>query len=110
MENKIDVDDNNFEKEVVEKSEEIPVVVDFWAEWCMPCQSLGPVLEKLAKESEGKFILAKANVSQAKSKSQEYEVRSIPAVKIFKKGKVVDEFVGAIPEEQIKEWLEKNLS
>ena len=106
----IEVNDENFEKEVIEKSKEIPIVVDFWAEWCMPCNMLGPVLEKLAKEYDGKIILAKANVDNAGTKSGEYGVSGIPAVKMFKNGEVVDEFVGALPEDQIKEWLDKNLS
>jgi thioredoxin len=109
METEVEVNDNNFEKEVIEKSKNTSVVVDFWAEWCMPCRMLGPVLEKLAKDYNGKFVLAKANVDETERKSTEYGIRSIPAVKLFKNGKVVDEFVGALPEEQIKAWLDKNL-
>jgi putative thioredoxin len=105
----IDVNDANFEKEVIEKSKEIPVVVDFWAQWCGPCQMLGPILEKIAKEYDGKFILAKANVDEAKEKAAGYGVMGIPSVKMFKDGKIVDDFVGAIPEEAIKKWLDKNL-
>ena len=109
MEIEIEVNDNNFEKEVIEKSKSVPVAVDFWAEWCMPCKSLGPVLEKLTKEFNGKFILAKANVDNVKLKANEYKIRSIPNVKLFKDGKVVDEFVGSLPEGEVKSWLEKNL-
>lgn len=105
----IDVNDNNFEKEVLEKSKEIPVVVDFWAQWCSPCLILKPILEKLAKEYEGKFILAKANVDEVKSNAQKYEVRGIPSVKMFKNGEIIDEFTGSLPEESIKQWLDKNL-
>jgi putative thioredoxin len=109
MEIKVEANDGNFEKEVIEKSKNIPVVVDFWAEWCMPCRMLGPVLEKLAKDYNGKFILAKVNVDEAGEKSREYSIMSIPAVKLFKGGKVVDEFVGALPEEHIRGWLDNNL-
>ena len=109
METEIEVNDNNFEKEVIEKSKNIPVVVDFWAQWCAPCNILGPTLEKLAKEYNGKFILAKANVEEARKKSQEYKVMSIPSVKMFKDGKIIDEFTGVLSEEQVKEWLDKNI-
>lgn len=109
IEIEIEVNDENFEKQVIEKSKEIPIVVDFWAEWCMPCNMLGPILEKLAKEYDGKFVLAKADVDNTGTIAQKYRIMSIPAVKIFKNGKIVDEFVGALPEEQIKEWIDKNL-
>ncbi len=105
----IEINDNNFEKEVIEKSKEIPVVVDFWSQMCPPCLIIKPVLENLAKEYEGKFILAKANVDQARQKAQEYKVSSIPSIKMFKNREVIDEFIGSIPEEQIKQWLDKNL-
>lgn len=105
----VEVNDNNFEKEVIEKSKEVPIVVDFWAEWCPPCKILGPIMEKLAKEYDGKFILAKADVNQSNQKASKYEVMSIPNVKMFKNGTVVDEFVGALPESQVKEWLDKNI-
>jgi putative thioredoxin len=105
----ININDNNFEKEVVEKSKQTPVVVDFWSQMCPPCLIIKPILEKLAKEYEGKFILAKANVDQARQKAQNYMVSSIPSVKMFKNGDIIDEFIGALPEEQIKGWLDKNL-
>lgn len=109
MEIEIEADDDNFKEKVVEQSKNTPVVADFWAEWCMPCNTLSPVLEKLAKEYNGKFVLAKVNVEEARTKAQEYKVMSIPSVKMFKGGKVIDEFIGALPEEQVKEWLDKNL-
>jgi thioredoxin len=109
MENKINVDDSSFNKEVIEKSKEVPVVVDFWATWCMPCLMLGPVIEKLAQEYDGKFILAKLNVDEARATSQMYSVMSIPTVKMFKDGKVVDEFIGSLPAPQIRSWLDKNI-
>ena len=105
----MDVNDSNFQKEVIERSSEVPVLVDFWASWCMPCQVLKPVLEKIEKEYDGKFVLAKADVDSARETAQKYGVMSIPSVKLFKKGKVVDEFVGAIPEQEIRKHLDKNL-
>ncbi|MBN2421740.1 thioredoxin [Candidatus Woesearchaeota archaeon] len=109
MKNEREVNDNNFEKEVVERSKEIPVVVDFWAPWCMPCRILSPSLEKLAKKYERKFILAKIDVNEYKEKARQYKIMSIPCVKMFKNGKVADEFIGFIPEDEVKEWLDKNL-
>ncbi len=106
---KMDINDENFKKEVLEKSKEIPVVVDFWAAWCMPCQILKPVLEKLEKEYGGKFVLAKVNVDNARKTSVEYGIMSIPSVKMFRSGEVVDEFSGALPEAQVREWLDSNL-
>ena len=105
----MDANDTNFQENVIEQSSRVPVVVDFWAPWCMPCMVLGPVIEKLEKEYDGKFVLAKVNVEQGRVTAQLYGVRGIPSVKLFKDGKVVDEFVGAIPEEEIRKWLEKNL-
>ncbi|MCK4335491.1 MAG: thioredoxin [Candidatus Aenigmarchaeota archaeon] len=107
---KIEVNENDFEEKVLKQSEEVPVVVDFWAEWCMPCLMLGPALEKIAEEYGGKFILAKLDVNENPRISQKYGIMSIPAVKMFKNGKVADEFVGALPESQVKEWIAKNLS
>ena len=104
-----EVNDNNFQEKVIEKSKEIPVVVDFWATWCMPCLMLGPVLEKLAEEYKGKFILVKVNVDVARETAMKYGIMSIPSVKMFKNGEIVDEFIGALPEGRVKEWLEKNL-
>ena len=105
----IEVNDNNFEKDVIEKSKTVPVVVDFWAEWCAPCLMLGPILERLAKENNGKFILAKIDVSKNQATAEKYQIRSIPCVKIFKNGRVADEFIGALPEDEVKAWLNKNL-
>ncbi|RLJ01157.1 MAG: thioredoxin [Candidatus Aenigmatarchaeota archaeon] len=106
---KIDVNDSSFEREVIEKSKEVPVVIDFWAPWCAPCLMLGPVLEKFAEEYKGKFILAKVNVDENPQISQGYNIMSIPSVKMFKGGVIVDEFVGALPELSVKQWLDKNL-
>ena len=105
----IDVTDANFEVEVIEKSKTIPVLVDFWASWCGPCVALKPVLEKITTEYEGKFILAKASTDDNMSSAEKFGVMSIPVVKLFKDGKVVDEFVGAQPEATIKQWLDQKL-
>jgi len=105
----IDVNDNNFEEKVIKQSENIPVVADFWSQRCPPCLMLGPILEKLAKEYNKKFILAKVNVDEAPLASQKYGIMSIPNVKLFKGGRVVDEFIGAMPEPVVKRWLDANL-
>ncbi|MCK5449477.1 thioredoxin [Candidatus Pacearchaeota archaeon] len=105
----IEVTDLNFEKEVIDKSKTVPVLVDFWASWCGPCMVLKPTLEKLAKEYGGKFILAKAETDNNQIHSEKFGVMSIPSVKLFKDGKVIDEFVGAQPEAKIKEWINQKL-
>jgi len=105
----MNVTDLDFKEKVIEKSEENPVVVDFWAQWCQPCLILGPILEEHEEESKGKFILAKINVDEAPKTSKQYNVMSIPSIRMFKNGKVIDEFIGALPKEQVKEWLNKNL-
>ncbi len=105
----IQVNDSNFEEEVLEKSKTVPVAVDFWATWCTPCLMLGPSLEKFAKEFQGKFVLAKLNVDENPVTSSRHGISGIPAVKMFKNGQVVDEFVGALPEPAVKQWLDKNL-
>jgi len=102
----IDID---FKEKVIEKSKEIPVIVDFWAQWCQPCLILGPILEELEEESKSKFILAKINVDEAPETSKQYSIMSIPSVKMFKQGRPIAEFIGALPKEQVKEWLNKNL-
>ena len=98
----INVTDEDFNEKVINQSKNIPVVVDFWASWCMPCLMLGPILESLAKIYKGKFILAKLNVDENRMIASKYRVMGIPSVKMFKDGRVVDEFVGALPEEAVR--------
>ncbi len=107
----IDTTDSGFEKEVIEKSKEMPVVVDFWASWCGPCQMLKPIMEKVGNSDElkDKVVIAKLNVEQNQEKASEYGIMSIPAVKLFKDGKVVDEFIGVKTEEDVKQWISQHL-
>ena len=106
---KIEVNDNDFQEKVVNKSNEIPVLVDFWAQWCMPCKMLEPVLERMVNEYKGKFILAKANLENSRATSQLYKIEAIPNVKLFKNGKPVAEFIGVVSEATIRKMLDENL-
>jgi putative thioredoxin len=103
--NVIEVTDQDFGTSVLEESKHRPVVVDFWAEWCQPCRLIGPVLERLAGEADGDFLLAKLDVDANPQASAAFRIQSIPAVKAFRDGKLVDEFIGAIPEQAIRQWL-----
>ena len=106
---KIEVNDESFQEKVIEQSKRVPVIVDFWAPWCGPCLILSPILERIAEEYKGKFILAKINVDKSRSISQAYSIMSIPSVKLFKDGKVVDEFIGAMPEQVVRAWIKRNI-
>ncbi|CAN5599558.1 hypothetical protein BH23BAC4_BH23BAC4_00180 [soil metagenome] len=99
----------DLQKDGIEKSKDKPVVVDFWAPWCGPCRVLGPTIDKLARESQGAWRLVKINVDAHPQLAQEYEVRGIPAVKMFRDGKVAAEFTGALPELEIRRWLDQHL-
>ena len=105
----IDVTVENFETEVLQASAQIPVLVDFWAPWCGPCKSLGPVLEKLEADYGGRFKLVKINSDDEQQLAQAFGVRSIPTCVLLKGGKPVDGFMGALPEGKVREFLEKNL-
>ncbi|MCB0288230.1 MAG: thioredoxin, partial [Calditrichaeota bacterium] len=100
-------DVQNFQQEVIQKSFEKPVLVDFWAEWCGPCKILGPVLEKLAEKHNDKWVLAKVNTEVHQELAMQYGIRGIPNVKLFIDGQVTDEFTGAMPEAAIEQWLQK---
>ena len=96
---------DNFETEVLQRSMQTPVLVDFWAEWCGPCKTLGPILEKLAGEYHGAFELAKVDVDKEQQLAGAFQVRSIPTVFLVKGGQLVDGFPGALPEGQLREFL-----
>lgn len=101
-----DVTTAEFAEKVIEASRQVPVVVDFWAEWCQPCRILKPILEKLAEEYGGRFLLAKVNSDQNQELAAQLGVRGIPAVKAIVNGQLVNEFTGALPEAQVREFID----
>lgn len=104
----VDVTRENF-AQVVEASFKVPVLIDFWASWCQPCQVLMPVLAKLAEEYQGKFLLGKLNTEEEQEIAAQFGIRSIPNVKLFRNGQPVDEFLGALPERGVREFLDRHL-
>jgi putative thioredoxin len=103
----IDVTEQDFEREVVERSKTTPVVVDFWAAWCGPCRMLGPILEKAADAREGQVVLAKIDTDANPGISRAFRIQGIPAVKAFKDGRVVDEFVGVQAPAQVERFFDR---
>jgi len=103
----MDVTDATFERDVIEASKERPVVVDLWAPWCAPCRVLSPIIEKVVAETEGRVILAKVNVDENPGIAQAFRVQGIPAVFAIRDGKVVDSFVGAYPEQAVRDFVTK---
>lgn len=102
-----DVTLQNFEAEVIETSRQVPVLVDFWAPWCGPCRTLGPMLEKLEAESGGQWKLVKVNVDENQELAAHFGVRSIPHVVAFAEGQAVDQFIGVLPESGLREFLDR---
>jgi putative thioredoxin len=102
----IDVTDATFATEVVERSKQVPVVVDLWADWCGPCKTLGPILEKVIDETGGKVVLTKVDVDANRQVAAAFQVQGIPAVFALRDGKIVDTFVGAVPEAQVRAFVE----
>lgn len=102
-----DVTAENFNEKVLEASDDSLIMLDFWATWCGPCQSMMPIVTKLAEEYQGAFLLAKVNIDEQKELAGQFAVRSVPTVKLIKQGKVVEEFMGAQPEGEIRKLLDK---
>lgn len=100
---------SNFQTDVLDRSQSTPVLVDFWAAWCGPCKMLGPVLEKLAGEAAGRWVLVKIDTEAHQDLAEKFGIRGIPNVKLFQRGAVVAEFSGALPEPQVRAWLAEHL-
>lgn len=101
-------DAQNFATEVLERSYQVPVLVDFWADWCAPCKMLMPILSKLADEYQGQFILAKVNSDEQQQLASQYGIRNLPTLKLFRYGKVVDEMMGVQPETVLREMIDRH--
>lgn len=107
MANQITFTDGNFEEEVINSS--IPVLVDFWAEWCAPCKMIAPTVDEIAKEFDGKLKVGKVDVDSNPKVSSKYQIRSIPSIVFFKNGKVTDQIIGAVPKVKIMSKVESIL-
>jgi len=105
----IEITQENFQEIIIQGSTTRPVLVDFWAEWCAPCRSLMPLLAKLADEYQGKFLLAKLNTEEQRELAARFGIRSLPTVKLFRNGQPVDEFMGALPESEVRAFLERHI-
>lgn len=105
----MDYEVKDFQREVIDASARQPVLVDFWAGWCAPCKMLGPILEQLAAAAQGRWTLVKVDVDAHPDLAQQYQVRGIPAVKLFVDGQVVDEFTGALPKSAVEAWLAERI-
>lgn len=103
----IDVTDTTFEQDVLQRSAQVPVVIDLWAEWCGPCRTLGPILERVVAETKGQVELVKVDVDANPRISATFQVQSIPAVYALKDGRVVDSFIGALPEPRVREFIDR---
>lgn len=101
----VDITEDDFQEQVVERSKQLPVVIDFWAPWCGPCRQLGPLLEELAEESAGGFLLAKVNVDENPNLADEFNVNGIPAVFAIRNATVIDGFSGLMPEDRLRQFL-----
>lgn len=102
-----DVTDATFERDVIERSRQVPVVVDLWAEWCGPCRTLGPILERVVTATNGAVALAKVDVDANPRVAATFQVQSIPAVYALRDGQVVDQFIGALPESQVRQFVDR---
>ncbi|HKS82169.1 MAG TPA: thioredoxin [Candidatus Acidoferrales bacterium] len=104
------VSDSSFQSEVIDASKTQPVMVDFWAEWCMPCRALSPTVEEIAKAHAGKLKVVKLNVDENMNSAGKFQIRGIPTLLVFKNGQVADQIVGARPKQEIEKVLERHLA